>query len=231
MYKHIFFDLDHTLWDFEQNSKEALKELFEEYNLQELLAQSFNDFMQVYHDINHAYWDAYKKGNTTREALRNGRFIDTLKHFNCKNEQLAITISEDYIQRSPYKKQLFDGAIQVLDYLKNKAYILHIITNGFNEVQFIKLTESALLPYFKTITTSENAGHNKPHDKIFIHALAQAGAQKSESIMIGDNFEADVEGAIKAGIDAIWFNPLKEEVVTELKFKTIYHLLEIETVL
>jgi putative hydrolase of the HAD superfamily len=231
MYKHIFFDLDHTLWDFEQNSTLALSEIFIEFDLHQKLNCQFKDFIEVYHNINHNYWDAHKKNKVTREQLRNGRFIDTLVHFNLKDEELACAISDDYVKRSPYKKHLFEGAIRVLDYLKHKAYQLHIITNGFNEVQFIKLTESALLPYFDTITTSEHAGHNKPDEKIFIHALADAGAKKQESIMIGDNFEADIEGAIKAGIDAIWFNPNKEKTNSKLNFKTIHHLLEIEELL
>lgn len=231
MYKHIFFDLDHTLWDFEKNSTLALNELFDEFDLGKKLNSNFKQFIEAYHHINHNYWDDYKKNKVTREQLRNGRFIDTLSHFNFINKDLANTISDEYIKRSPYKKQLFDGAMRVLDYLIRKEYQLHIITNGFNEVQFIKLTESALLPYFKTITTSEHAGHNKPDEKIFLHALAQAGAKKRESLMIGDNFEADIEGAIKAGIDAIWFNPNKEKTESNLNFKTINHLLEIEELL
>jgi putative hydrolase of the HAD superfamily len=228
MYKHIFFDLDHTLWDFEQNSKEALHEIFSAFNLQQLLQCSFIEFIEVYHQINNDYWDLYKKNKVSREMLRNGRFIDTLFHFNYADQTLAIAISEEYIKRSPYKKQLFEGAIQVLDYLLQKGYNLHIITNGFNEVQFIKLTESGLLPYFKTITTSEQVGYNKPHDEIFTHALNRAGAEKANSVMIGDNFEADIEGAIKAGIDAIWFNPNREEIQSTMQFKTIYHLLDIK---
>jgi putative hydrolase of the HAD superfamily len=118
----------------------------------------------------------------------------------------------------------------VLDYLTHKGYELHIITNGFNEVQFIKLTESKLLPYFKTITTSENAGHNKPDAKIFMHALNAAGASTNESIMIGDNMEADIVGALNAGLPAIWFNPEKTMVEHDSRYKTIYHLLELEEI-
>lgn len=230
MYKHIFFDLDHTLWDFEQNSKEALAEIFTDFKLEDYLNCSFNEFIHVYHQINHAYWDDYKKGMVSREKLRNGRFYDTLSQFKVNNEDLALSISESYISRSPHKKQLFEGAIRVLDYLKHKDYVLHIITNGFNEVQFIKLTESGLLPYFKTITTSEHAGYNKPDEKIFEHALTQASAKKIESIMIGDNIEADIIGAINFGMDAIWFNPNKEKHHSNEKFHTINHLLELEEI-
>lgn len=228
MYKHIFFDLDHTLWDFESNSREALFEIFQELGLEEMLGCDFNKFIDTYHRINHQYWDDYKRGKVSRETLRNGRFADTLAAFRVQNNLMALTISEHYISRSPYKKILFEGAIRVLDYLKHKGYELHIITNGFNEVQFIKLTESNLLPYFKTITTSENAGCNKPDSKIFLHALQGAGALLAESVMVGDNFEADIEGAINIGLHAIWFNPHKELVQSNDNFKTIHHLLELE---
>jgi putative hydrolase of the HAD superfamily len=230
MYKHIFFDLDHTLWDFEKNSKEALLEIFNELELAKKLECRFDDFFDVYECINHQYWDDYKKGMVTRELLRNGRFVDTLAHFNIYDHFLAQTISEHYILKSPYKKQLFEGALRVLDYLKQKTYVLHIITNGFNEVQFIKLTESGLLPYFKTITTSEHAGSNKPSDRIFEHALEEAGAQKFESVMIGDNIEADIEGAINFGIKAIWFNPKGEKSGSKLEFTVIKHLHELEEI-
>jgi putative hydrolase of the HAD superfamily len=231
MIKHIFFDLDHTLWDFDKNSKEALSEIYIDFNLKTHLNCSFDKFHDIYHNINFQYWESYKLGKVKREELRNGRFIDTFKYFKSENKEIAIAISEAYIKRSPYKKQLFDGAIRVLDYLMHKGYILHIITNGFNEVQYIKLTESGLLPYFKTITTSEHAGHNKPAEKIFIHALLKAEAKNNESIMIGDNYEADIKGAIEAGIKAIWFNPNKEKINSNLNFNTINHLLELETLL
>ena len=227
MLKHLFFDLDHTLWDFEKNSAEALQEIFIIEKLEELCGKKFDEFHKVYHAINHRYWDDYKHGKVKREALRNGRFIDTLTHFNVNDSVLANKISESYISISPYKKQLFEGAFEVLNYLADKDYQMHIITNGFNEVQFIKLENTGLLPYFKTITTSENAGQNKPHEQIFNVALQEAKAQKKESVMIGDNFEADVEGAIKSGLQAIWFNPLKESKEADFDFKTIHQLDEL----
>lgn len=229
-YQHIFFDLDHTLWDFEKNSKVALQELFTEHQLSALLGCDFNEFYTVYHHINKEFWEQYRLHKVTREQLRNGRFIGTLQHFNYNDEALAFHISENYIKLSPYKKELFDGALRILDYLSRKGYLLHIITNGFNEVQYVKLTESKLLPYFKTITTSEHAGFNKPDEKIFLHALEKAGAKKAESIMIGDNIEADIEGAIKFGIKAIWFNPTNESNGSQFQFKTITHLLELEAI-
>ena len=135
MIKHIFFDLDHTLWDFEKNSAEALHEIFIDEQLEQLFGKNFDEFHKVYHSINHQYWEDYKHGKVKREALRNGRFIDTLTHFNVNDCVLANKISESYISISPYKKQLFEGAFEVLNYLADKNYQMHIITNGFNEVR------------------------------------------------------------------------------------------------
>ncbi len=227
-YKHVFFDLDHTLWDFEANSREALHEIFTAQNIQHLLSCTFEQFLEVYYSINNNFWELYKQGKVSREKLRDGRFIETFKLFKYHHTELPKQISNSYLKISPYKKQLFDGAFAVLNYLQNKGYNLHIITNGFNEVQYIKLHESGLLPYFTSITTSEIAGENKPHLAIFDYALNLAKATANNSIMIGDNFEADIEGAVKAGLDAIWFNPGKITQQSSLRFTTIHHLGEIE---
>jgi len=202
----IFFDLDHTLWDFEQNSKEALHEIFIDFKLEKLLHCSFTEFINVYHQINHAYWDDYKKGKVTREKLRNGRFHDTLSFFQISNNTLGIALSESYISRSPYKTQLFEGAIRVLDYLKHKNYALHIITNGFKEVQHIKLDYSNLKPFFEHIIISEEHGFNKPDIKIFDLAQQLTNAQSHQCVMIGDNYDTDILGALNANWKAIYLS-------------------------
>jgi putative hydrolase of the HAD superfamily len=222
--KHLFFDLDHTIWDFEKNSSETLFEIFNEYQLQEKISSDFNNFHHIYHQINDKYWVAYKLGKVDRLTLRDSRFIDTLSHFKVDDIHLGKKLSGLYIERSPYKKNLMPNAISTLDYLANKHYVLHLITNGFNEVQHIKIDQSKLGHYFKTITTSENAGYNKPHKKIFDFALKAAGAVANESMMIGDNLEADIEGALSGGIDAIWFNILEEKNTSTLKFYEIKDL-------
>ncbi len=229
--KHVFFDLDHTLWDFENNSKEALLELFHEMELQQKLQCTFENFLEIYYPINHNYWEMYRKGQVQREVLRDHRFIDTFKQLGYHQTKEAKHLSELYLQRSPYKKNLFDGALTVLNYLKLKQYSLHIITNGFNEVQFIKLRESGLNSFFESVTTSEEAGCNKPEAGIFNYALDKVEALPKESLMIGDNFEADVMGAVNAGLKAVWFNPAKEENKTSIKPEIITHLQELTKIL
>ncbi len=205
-YKHIFFDLDHTLWDFDRNSRETLEELFEAYSLKNYGIHVFEDFVETYKKVNDQKWDEYRKGNISKENLRATRFHDTLMRFEINHPELAAEIDREYIQRSPHKTNLFPHALEVLAYLAEK-YTLHIITNGFTEVQDIKITKSGLLPFFTYRITSEEAGANKPDPVIFRHALKMAGAKRTESIMVGDNLEVDIIGARRVGLDQVYFNP------------------------
>mgnify|MGYP000621784393 FL=1 len=209
--KHIFFDLDHTLWDFEKNSALAFEKIFQELNF-DINSQQF---MDIYNPINVAYWKLYEKNEIDQETLRVNRVKDAFEALN-----YAITLDEiniisnlfiDYLTSNNH---LIEGTIETLEYLKEK-YVLHIITNGFSFVQDVKLQKSDLDKYFVTITNSEAAGHKKPHEKIFKHALSVANASKTESIMIGDSYEADVLGAQNFGIKAVFFNPANEMVSNE----------------
>lgn len=202
----VFFDLDRTLWDFETNSKTAIKTIYNELNLSDSI-ESFEDFHEVYRKINAKYWDLYSKGEMSREKLRTTRFIDTLKIFKIYDEKLGDTFGELYIQRSPYQTNLFPGTKETLQTLKNDNYKLHIITNGFKEVQFIKLKNSGIIEYFDDILCSEDVGKNKPDPSIFNAALKRTNAAKSKSIMIGDDFKADVLGAESCGIRGVLFDP------------------------
>jgi YjjG family noncanonical pyrimidine nucleotidase len=206
--KHIFFDLDHTLWDFEKNSALAFEKIFQELNF-DINSQQF---MDIYNPINVAYWKLYEKNEIDQETLRVNRVKDAFEALN-----YAITLDEIniisnlFIEYLTSNNHLIEGTIETLDYLKDK-YILHIITNGFSFVQDVKLQKSNLDKYFVTITNSEAAGHKKPHENIFNHALTIANASKNESIMIGDSIEADVLGAMNFGIKAVFFNPANEMV-------------------
>lgn len=206
-YKHLFFDLDHTLWDFAKNSRETLEEAFHNFKLNQQ-GLVFEEFLAQYFKVNDAYWDDYRKGRVTKEELRSGRFYHSFKHFGIDNQKLADDFGDYYIEHSPKKKNVFPNTHETLDFLKN-YYQLHIITNGFEEVQFVKLEKSNLAQYFKHIITSEKAGVKKPNAKIFHHALKVASARNKETLMIGDNFEADILGAKKVGIDQVYFNPDK----------------------
>ena len=207
-YRHIFFDLDRTLWDFDKNSHETLQEIFVHQQLAAVGIPSFESFYKIYHEINAHYWENYRLGNLDKETLRYIRFYDTLTRFGIDNKQLAISIGNDYVDHSPRKTSLLPNTMETLEYLKEK-YILHIITNGFEEVQHIKMHSSGIAHFFEHIITSERAGHKKPTPEIFRFALKLAGAKRKESIMIGDHLEIDCVGARQTGIDSVYFNPGK----------------------
>lgn len=212
--RHVFFDLDHTIWDFEMNSKEALLELFSLHK-EKMGNISFDEFMPIYKAINESYWDRYRKDDVSKEVLRVGRFKDAFNHFGKDFDfQFLDQFAKDYLARSPYKTCLFPGAFETLDYLKGK-YKLHIITNGFKEVQYIKLNSSNLASYFNIVICSDEVGFKKPNPKIFKLALEVSNAKADESIMIGDSEDADVMGALSVGMKAIWFNPFSESNVND----------------
>ena len=218
----VFFDLDHTLWDFEKNSALAFETVFEKQEL----AINMQDFLQFYVPINREYWERYRKDEITQKELRFGRLKDTFDLMEFVIDDLVIlALSEQYLHYLPKFNYLFEGTIEILDYLKPK-YNLHIITNGFAQIQENKLNNSYITPYFKTITNSEMAGVKKPNHLIFDYALALAETQKENSIMIGDCMDADVGGALDAGLDAIFFNEAKVQVSESIK--QVNHLLELK---
>lgn len=204
--KHIFFDLDRTLWDFERNSAETLTELFHELKLGETGINDVNDFIKTYICKNDQCWELYRLNQISKAELRTKRFHMAFEDFGVLNPSLAEKMGEAYIERSPYKTGLFPNTIDTLKYLSEK-YTLHIITNGFEEVQYIKMEQSGILSYFKHITTSERAGYKKPDERIFKHAMQVGGASNYNSLMIGDDVEIDVRGAENAGMKSIHFQP------------------------
>lgn len=227
--KHIFFDLDRTLWDFEANSEATLKELFSEFKLKEKLGVSDADFIQAYKQINENFWEGYRKGTIKKAQLRYGRFESALNHFGLTDKEMASQFGDLYVSRSPHKTRLVDGSLEVLEYLRGK-YQLHIITNGFEEVQHIKMRSSRLTPFFNEIITSEGAGAQKPSRVIFNHAEKRTGAVAQNSMMIGDHFEADIVGAIDSRWKAVLYEPEKPKMEDE-RFLHIHHLKELVEIL
>lgn len=205
-YRHLFFDLDNTLWDFTENTKDTFIDLFGYFHLHSLGIKSPVVFFDAYEIHNAKLWDLYRKGKIEKGFLSKERFILTLNDFGINDEELAVSISEKYVELCPGKTKLVNGTIDTLKYLFNK-YTLHIITNGFNEVQYKKMETSGLSCFFKTITTSEEAGFHKPDKRIFIYALQKMNAFPSESIMIGDDITVDILGAKEANIDQVFVNP------------------------
>ncbi len=228
-YKHLFFDLDHTLWDFEANAKETFSELYDKYELHQKGVGDFDSFFERYSFHNDRLWDRYTKGFIKQEELRWKRVWLSLLDFKIADEKLAREMAADFLAGLPNRKNLFPYTIEILDYLINKNYVLHLITNGFESVQHDKLKHSNLHNYFKEIITSELAGSLKPNKEIFEFALKAADAKTEESIMIGDNIEADIKGAMNAGLDTIFVNHIKAFTTVQPTY-TIHHLQELEDI-
>lgn len=224
--KHIFFDLDHTIWDFDKNAEETLFELYNNYQLKNLGLNSVDIFIETYTKNNHALWLDYHLGNISKEVLRETRFKKTFIDLGLSPELIPENFEEDYVTICPTKTNLFEGAHKTLAYLKKK-YHLHLISNGFKESTEYKVKNTALTPYFKNVIISEVVGINKPDKAIFEYALNKAGGKISESVMIGDSIEADIRGAINFGMDAIYFNPNKLDKPTDVVFE-IYSLNELQ---
>ncbi|HLV43283.1 MAG TPA: YjjG family noncanonical pyrimidine nucleotidase, partial [Brumimicrobium sp.] len=197
--KDVFFDLDRTLWDFDKNSESALRIIYEELKLDNYAA-SFEHFLAIYRDVNARFWKSYGEGKIDKLQLRNGRFTDTLKEFEILDDQMGLTMGNRYLELSPYQTHLFPSTKEVLTELKESNYRLHIITNGFKEVQFTKLENSGIRHFFDDVLCSEEVGQSKPHPLVFQNALNRTNAKANQSIMIGDDFRADVIGAENAGI-------------------------------
>ena len=222
---HVFFDLDHTLWDFEKNSALAFEKILKLHKVE----VDLQEFLYHYVPINLKYWEMYRREAISQSELRYGRLKDTFDLLNYKsNEELIDFLSHEYIHYLPQFNNLFEGTIEILDYLKPK-YSLHIITNGFQEIQYNKLKNSGIDNYFETITNSEMAGVKKPNPKIFEFALSLAKANASKSVMIGDCIEADVQGALDSGMEAIYFNEFNKKVPTHIK--QVNRLLELKNYL
>ena len=220
---HIFFDLDHTLWDFERNSALAFTEIFKKNDLQ----IDITTFLKTYIPINNFYWSKYRNNLVTKADLRYGRLNDTFVELAMQVSQDQIhNLSEDYIAHLPNNNYLFDDAQHTLEKLQQK-YTLHVITNGFSEVQNLKLNNSKIDHYFRTITTSEEVGVKKPHPEIFEYALKKANAHPEQSVMIGDNIEADILGAEKFGMSSILFDGENVNDYSGKKVNQLKQLLEI----
>lgn len=220
--KDVFFDLDHTLWDFDKNSALTFDKIFKIHNV----TLNLEEFLKHYEPINMEYWKLYREGKIDKESLRYNRLEDTFKRISFQADSTLINkLSDDYIAYLSSFNHLFSDAVDVLRYLQPN-YQLHIITNGFQEAQKSKLRNSNIHHFFKSVTDSEEVGVKKPDPKIFSHALSKVNATPETSIMIGDNIEADIEGAINFGMEAIHFNYLKTTVNQPVK--QINNLIELK---
>lgn len=228
--KDIFFDLDHTIWDFDRNASETLQELYLKYKFEDLCGQATPDaFINAYTSNNHRLWGLYHHHKIDKPTLRKLRFEDTFTQLGIDPNLFPWDFEEEYLDSCPNKTHLFPNAHETLEYL-NKHYALHLISNGFQEACERKLAGSQLLGYFDTITISEVVGINKPDARIFEHALREGKANKASSMMVGDNLDADVRGAQNFGMDAVFFNPLSATVPADVAY-SISDLKELQMLL
>ncbi len=229
VYQHVFFDLDHTLWDYDANASEALFELYDHYQFEKLEVFTKQELVAKFFEVNYELWDLYNHHRISRADIRKRRFITIFQKLRVGLEHLPANLEMEYIALAPTKNRIFEGAFELLDYLKEN-YQLHIITNGFDDIQATKMSSSQLDPYFKHVITSESSKARKPNPKIFEVAFDLTGADQFNSIMIGDNLESDIAGAKRAGMDHVWFNPNK--LVTNVAVQhEISNLLQLKTIL
>ena len=227
-YTHIYFDLDHTLWDTDRNAEESLRELYSELNLQTRGIPDFDTFHQQYKGHNEKLWGLYAENKVGKSAVRLHRFLHSLQDFGIDDDATAQRLADEFILRTPRKQYLIEGAIETLDSLKGK-FKLNIITNGFPEAQYTKLKESRLIDYFDHVFISEEVGVHKPDPKIFHHAMTVSGADDAtKCMMIGDTFQTDVFGALNAGMKPVHFSADKsvhhgEPVITVHRLADILH--------
>jgi len=229
-YQHLFFDLDHTLWDFDANAKETLLELYNFFSLETRSVEPFDQFYSIYLNHNKLLWERYEKGYITTDELKWRRMWRTLLDFKIADEKLAKDMSEYFLELLPTKKKVFEYTYEILCYLTDKKYSLHLLTNGFEKTQRLKLNSSDLSKYFRTIVTSEISNSVKPKKEIFEYALNKAKGKIEESLMIGDNLNADIIGAKNAGMDSVFVNHINVDCNQEPTY-IIRHLKELESFL
>lgn len=228
MYQHLFFDLDHTLWDFEKNSEATMFQIYVDFQLEAMGIPSFDLFFKNYCIHNDILWERYRNGFIKRTELRWKRMWLTLLDFDIKDHDLSLKISEAYLDILPTNTHLMPGALELLEHCKDR-YNMHLITNGFETTQQMKLSNSGIDHYFKALITSEKSFSMKPKREIFDYALQTTGAALHQSIMIGDALAIDVLGAKNVGMDQVYYNPNKIPH-TEQPTYEVAHLAELKSI-
>ena len=229
-YEHLFFDLDHTLWDFDANAKVAMNELYNEFQLDKLIHNDFALFYEKYLFHNKLLWERYQHGFISADELKWKRMWRTLLEFKIGDESFSRLMSARFLEILPSKEKIFPHTIELLTYLQKNKYTLHLITNGFEKTQWRKIKNSKIDHFFTHVITSESSNSMKPEKEIFQYAIDKANASIDNSLMIGDNIEADIKGALNFGMDCIFVNHANTPTNVDATY-TIYHLKEIESIL
>ena len=228
-YKSLFFDLDDTLWDTARNNKECLEEIYTAYRFGSYYS-SFEEFYSIFMPHNLMLWDKYRNHEIDRRTLILERLLYMLRPMGIEDEAFTLKLNNDFLQRTAVKTRLIAGAADLMEYLFPK-YRLFILSNGFREIQSLKMQNAGLAPYFERIILSEDVSVQKPNRGIFDYALKTANSRRSESLMIGDSWEADIAGAQNAGIDQLWLNPDGKQAKGRPPTFTVHSLPEIKEIL
>ncbi len=227
-YKHIYFDLDRTLWDYDANAGQAFQIIFEEYRLDQHFPDAV-EFFRIFNIYNDVVWEEYRQGSMTKEVLREKRFELTLADRGISDKELAARIGERYMYLTPRQNILAPGTTEVLDHLSKCGCRLYILTNGFSATQYNKMSNSGILHYFDRTFSSEEIGINKPKPEIFHWAVTSVNALKKECLMVGDDLEVDVRGAMNYGIDTAWYNPagITSELIPTYTIRDLRELIQV----
>ena len=229
-YNHIFFDLDRTIWDFEKNSEVTIAELLGHFGMTQKGKITEDGFIKTYKRINQSLWMDYRAGKVDKQTLRSKRFHLSLMEFGIDQPELALEFNDAYVKQCSSKTNLLPHSKEVLRYL-SKSYVLHIITNGFKEAQHVKLEKSGIRPFFKEVIVGDEVGINKPDPRIFHHAFNSSAAGPEESVMIGDDFEADIIGAKEVGMDQIFLKAGQGNTEPAVATYTVSNLEELKQIL
>lgn len=229
MYKNLFLDLDDTLWDTCSNNRKCLEEIYTDYHFDRYYA-SFEAFYAIYMPHNNELWAKYRNNEIDKHTLIIERFRFVTRPLGIEDVPSVLKINKDFLQRTTNKTRLIPGAIEILEYLR-PSYRLFILSNGFREVQYLKLKKSGLAPYIEKMILSEDAGIQKPHKEIFDFALKNTNSRRTESLMIGDSWDADIIGARQAKIDQLWLNPSGLPAIGFTPTYTVKSLEEIKQIL
>lgn len=229
-YRHLFFDLDHTLWDFDANSRLTLEELYDSLGLKAKGVHDFDLFHKNYLVHNDKLWDRYRNGYIKVDELRWKRMWLTLIDFKIGDEQFARDMGYRFLELLPTRNLLFPYTVEILEYLKSKGYKMHLITNGFEKTQHQKLKHSGIDSYFMEVITSEGSNSLKPHKEIFDYAFQKTNAEPSHAIMIGDSLEVDIQGAMNVGMDQVYVNHINATASIQPTY-TVRSLKELEEIL
>lgn len=227
--QHIFFDLDNTLWDHRRNAYLTLKGIYEREKVQDKYEIGFEDFHREYFTINENLWALIRDGKIDKDYIRKHRFYDSFLFFGIDDFELSQKFEHQFLDEIIEYNELVEGAFDLLNYLSDKKYHLHILSNGFEEVTYRKCELSGIKNYFETVTSADEINIRKPQAEIYEYALKKSGAQKENSIMIGDDWIADVEGALSFGMDAIFFDRFNDDFDSAVK--TLKKLEEIKNFL